>query len=142
MMNERVFDMRLTGRYSGAENDVAELRVELLEDGVWKTFNLENETAGFLVFVYSVFTCQHMHLRLGCTAHGVLLEQATGSIQLATTDDWHLVRIHVNFQCRSSAGHSASEHIQDITRRMINCPVSRNLRTGIDCQTVIAIDAR
>lgn len=136
-MSERVFEMRLACRYTGSENDMTGLEVELLEDGVWKAFNVENETAGFLIFVYSVFTCQHMHLRLGCAEHSLLLERATGSIHLVTSEDWQLERICIDFHCQSGSGTPTSEHIGDITRRMMNCPVSRNLVSSVDCKTVI-----
>ena len=139
-MSERVFDMRLTCRYSGSENDVAALQVELLEDDVWKAFNVDNETAGFLIFVYSVFTCQHMHLRLGCAEHNLLLETTTGSIHLVTSEDWEIEKIHVGFQCQSGSGTPTPGHISDITRRMMNCPVSRNLKPGVECETAIGID--
>lgn len=134
-MNERVFNMRLACRYTGSENDMVDLEVELLEDGTWKVFNLDTETAGFLVLVYSVFTCQHMHLRLGCAEHNLLLEAATGSIHLVANEDWYLAQIHVDFNCQPRSGSPTSEHISSITRRMMNCPVSRNLKSDVDCKT-------
>lgn len=48
-MSERNFHMRLSCRYEGQENNVIDLRVEVLEEGQWETFDLNVKSAGFWV---------------------------------------------------------------------------------------------
>lgn len=139
-MNDRVFEMRLDCRTSGTGNDISRLDVELFEDRSWKKFDLNVETAGFLVFVYAVFACQHMHLRGGAAEHNLLIESTVGSIRLVTDPDWYLKRIRIDFQSRLRSGTPTEDGIASITERMKGCPVSRNLGPGVDCETTVRFE--
>jgi len=64
MMSERNFQMRLTCGYTEPENTVEHLNVEVLDEGTWKKFDLNTMTPGFDIFIYALFTCQHMYFRV------------------------------------------------------------------------------
>jgi len=74
-MNERHFQMRLHGQYQEPENSVASLRVEIFAEEEWQMFDLNSGSAGFLIFVYAMLSCQHLYMRLNCAERGLLLER-------------------------------------------------------------------
>lgn len=127
-MSERIFKMQLSCGYQEPDNTVASLQVRVFKEEEWKDFELDTGTPGFLVFVYAVFSCQHMHLRLGCADRGLRLDTASGAIEIATTADWEITRLYVDFSAVLSAGEADAEDVATIIQRMKNCPVSRNLR--------------
>jgi uncharacterized OsmC-like protein len=126
-MKERSFKMRVFCDYQQPDNAVAGLSVEVFEENEWQTFELEPGSPGFLIFVYSVLSCQQMHLRLGCTDRGLQLASADGDIEITTTEDWIITRLRVSFTALLSAGQQSDEDTDIIIKRMKNCPVSRNL---------------
>ena len=84
-MQRHIFHMRLTCEYA-EENAIADLRVEHLEEGDWKSLELGTLTPGFLIFTYAVFTCQHMFLRANATERNLLLAASHGSILIDGVD--------------------------------------------------------
>ncbi|HYQ70890.1 MAG TPA: hypothetical protein VET88_03060 [Gammaproteobacteria bacterium] len=126
-MNERHFRMRLHGEYQEPENSIAGLRVEIFAEDDWQVFDLNSGSAGFLIFVYAILTCQHMYLRLNCAERGLLLETAEGYIHVTTTEDWELSDLQLEFNARLRSGVPAQDDLDHVVGRMENCPVSRNL---------------
>jgi len=126
-MSERVFRMQLSCDYQEPDNAVGRLQVKVCQDGEWKAFDLNAGSPGFLVFVYAVFSCQQMHMRLGCADRGLRLDSASGEIEVVTTEDWIITRLRVDFAARLKAGEADAEAVEAIIQRMKNCPVSRNL---------------
>lgn len=127
-MNEHSFQMRLVSHYEGTENTVTDLAVEVLEEGQWKDLDLNSRSPGFVIFVYSVFTCQHLYLRTNAAEQGLLMDHANGSIHMITTEDWSLKKLHVRFDVTLVSGSASSDEADYIIGRMKQCPVSRNLR--------------
>ena len=72
-MSDRSFRMRLACRYQDPDNTVSELTVENFEEGEWRDLGLNASSPGFLVFVYAVFTCQHLYFRSNCAERGLML---------------------------------------------------------------------
>jgi hypothetical protein len=126
-MNERHFQMRLHCTYQEPENSVASLRVEIFAEEEWQMFDLNSGSAGFLIFVYAILSCQHMYMRVNCAERGLLLETAGGYIHVTTTEDWLLSDLRVEFSGRLRSGTPAQDDLDYIIGRMENCPVSRNL---------------
>jgi hypothetical protein len=126
-MNERHFQMRLHGQYQEPDNSVASLRVEIFAEEDWQMFDLNSGSGGFLIFVYSILSCQHMHMRLGCAGRGLLLDSAEGYIHVTTTEDWMLSDLRVEFTGNLRSGAPTQDDIGYLVERMANCPVSRNL---------------
>ena len=126
-MTERTFDLRLTCVYAEPDNTVTELAVEHYENGAWRPFELGTRTPGFLVFVYAIFTCQHLYLRTNCAERGLILQSAIGSIHLVTTEDWEAMSLRVDFEGRLRQGAASTEAIRYVIERMGQCPVSKNL---------------
>jgi uncharacterized OsmC-like protein len=136
-MNERVFRMQMSCDYQEPDNTVARLQLKVFQDGEWKAFDLNAGSPGFLVFVYAVFSCQQMHLRLGCVDRGLRLDSASGEIEMVTTEDWIITRLHVAFAAQLKTGEAGAEDVETIIQRMKNCPVSRNLTFSPHSETTL-----
>src|SRR5512143_3541906 len=127
-MNERSFRLRLSCRYEDPDNSVVDLKVEILADRQWEALDLDAYTPGFLLFVYTIFTCQHRYLRINCAEKGFRLESATGSIDLLASEDWVVQKLHVRFDVHLISGVPMREDVEYIVERMRQCPVSKNLK--------------
>jgi hypothetical protein len=138
-MTERSFQMRLFCRYAQPDNAVADLKVEVLADGQWKDFDLNPETAGFLVLVYAIFSCQHLYLRTNCAEQGLLLDSAEGAIELVASEDWEVQKLHINFDIKLKSVPQYEGDLGYIIERMKQCPVSRNLKLITDSETVVRL---
>ena len=136
-MSERIFKMRISCGYKEPDNTVESQQVELFKGGEWTDFDLDTGTAGFLVFVYAVLSCQQMHLRLGCKDRGLKLASAAGDIEIATTADWIISRLRVNFSAELNSGEASEEDVATIIQRMKNCPVSKNLTFAPQAETTL-----
>ena len=136
-MSERVFRMRVFCDYKEPDNTVEGQRVELFKQNEWTDFELDTGTAGFLIFVYAVLACQQMHLRLGCKDRGLKLASAAGDIEIATTQDWTISKLRVNFSAILKAGEPGADDVEAIIRRMKNCPVSKNLTFASLAETTL-----
>ena len=134
-MSERIFKMRIFCDYKEPDNTVESQRVELFKEGEWTDFDLDTGTAGFLVFVYAVLACQQMHLRLGCKDRNLQLATAAGDIEIATTADWIISRLRVNFSALLNSGVASDEDVATVIQRMKNCPVSKNLTFSPQAET-------
>jgi uncharacterized OsmC-like protein len=138
-MTERSFQMRLFCRYAEPENAVADLKVEVLADGQWENFALNPGTAGFLVFVYAIFSCQHLYLRTNCAEQGLWLDSAEGAIELVASEDWQIQKLHIKFDIRLNSARPSGDDLNYIIERMKQCPVSRNLKLITDSETVVRL---
>ncbi len=136
-MSERNFHMQLSCRYEGSENNVDDLRVQLFEEAEWKDFDLNVKSAGFLIFVYAAFTCQHLYLRTNASERGLQIDSATGSIHMLTSEDWDLQKLRISFNAKLRSGRATKEDVDYIIGRMKQCPVSRNIRNLDDEQTIV-----
>jgi uncharacterized OsmC-like protein len=136
-MNERSFRLRLFCRYQEPDNSIADLDVEVLTDGRWEALDLTMHTPGFLLFVYTILTCQHRYLRTNCAEKGLQLESAVGSIDLLACEDWCVRKMHIRFDVRLKSGVLTQEDVDDIVARMEQCPVSKNLKAIPDARTEI-----
>jgi hypothetical protein len=127
-MTDRIFNMRLSCTYTGDENDIKQQETELLIDGMWQPFDLGFQSAGFLIFVYAIFSCQHRMYRVKSAKQALLLDSAHGSIHVTTDNDWKIKTLQVEFQGKLLTGKARQEDIDIITSAMKNCPVSINIR--------------
>ena len=137
--SEPIFNMRLSCTYADPDNSVAGLGVEVLGKDGWEAFELGTGTAGFLVFVYAVFNCQHMYMRLNCAERGLLLESASGTIDIRTNADWQVQQMHIGFTAKLKSGTPAPADIDYIIDRMQHCPVSINIREPADSKTTLVL---
>jgi len=139
-MNERSFRLRLYCRYEEPDNSVADLVVEVLADGRWEALELNVHTPGFLLFVYTILSCQHRYLRSNCTEKGFRLESAHGSIDLLASEDWLVRKMHIRFDLRLKSGAPTREDLDYMVSRMEQCPVSKNLKAIPDGRTELFLD--
>ena len=139
-MSNHEFHMRLFSRYADSDNAIAELKVEVLTGSGWEVLDLDTRTAGFLLFVYTIFTCQHMHLRTNCAERGLVLESSTGMIELIADADWQIRKLHVDFRAVLESGAPGADDAVDIAERMQQCPVSRNLVRIADVSVELQLD--
>ena len=127
-MTGRIFNMRLSCTHTGDENDIKQQETELLVDGMWQPFHLGIQSAGFLIFVYAIFSCQHRMYRVKSAKQALLLDSARGSIHVTTDNDWKIKTLQVDFEGKVLTGKARQEDIDIITSAMKNCPVSVNIR--------------
>lgn len=114
--------------YQGNNNAVDELVVEHHTQGRWQPLALDTATPGFDIFVYSVLTCQHLYFRVNCAERGLMLDSATGSIEVGADADWNIESLRIEFDGRLGCGQASQQIIDALVERMRQCPVSRNLR--------------
>ena len=138
-VSEHIFRLRLSCTYTDPDNTVASLVVELLGKEGWEPFELGAGTPGFLIFVYAVFNCQHMYMRLNCAERGLLLASASGSIDVRANADWVVQQMHLTFTGKLKSGTLAEDDLGYIVDRMKHCPVSMNIREAPDSRTTLAL---
>ena len=138
-MNDRSFRVRLSCRYEDPDNGVAALGVEVLADGAWEPLDVNTQTPGFVLFVYTILSCQHRYLRTNCAEKGFRLESAIGSIDLLASEDWLVQSMHIRFDLHLRSGTPTREDMDYIVGRMEQCPVSKNLKPIPDSRTEVFI---
>ena len=131
--------MRLSCGYQVPDNEIDILEVEIFEKGEWQVLDLHTKTAGFLVFVYAIFTCQHLYLRTNAKECGLILKSSTGSIKVEASENWVLQKLHVQFDIELESGEAKEENLTWIQDRMRHCPVSINLGDIPDSQTLVRL---
>ena len=136
-MAKHSFKMRLNCRYETSDNTVAKLKVENFEDDEWHDFELGFKLPGFLIFVYAILNCQHLYMRTNAGERGLLLDSASGSIDILADDDWALQKLHIHFEARLAAGKPSTEDTEYIIDRMQHCPVSINIKDIPDSRILL-----
>jgi len=134
-MNKHVFNLRMSTAYAPKDNEIASLETQVLENNAWTTFDLNVKTPGFLIYVYSIFTCQHLFLRTNASERYLVFDSSRGEILVEASEDWFLEKVHVSFVVSLVSGHASNDNIEYIISRMKQCPVSKNLPQNIDIQT-------
>jgi len=128
--------MRLRCRYRGDDNAIEDLAVELLEDGGWQPFVLDAFRPGFLIFLFSLFNCQHLYLRANAAERGLLLDRGEGSFEAHADADWRLQTVRLHFRVSLRSGAPGEDDRAYIIERMRRCPVSVNVPVP-DSDTVV-----
>jgi len=136
-MSKHIFNLRMTVDYGPTENEIASLQVDVLNENEWETLELNTTTPGFLIFVYSIFTCQHMFLRTNATERKLAFKSSRAELLVETSEDWLLEKVYVKFIVKLSAGEANDDDTDYIVSRMQHCPVSKNLPQGIDIDTSV-----
>ena len=134
-MSKHIFKLRMKSTYTSSENDVDSLDVEMLEENEWKTLDLDTRTPGFLVYVYSIFTCQHMFLRTNGTERNLVYASSHGNILVEAGEEWFLEKIDISFNVKLTSGKPDDEDVSYIISRMQQCPVSKNLPQNLETHT-------
>ena len=139
-MNKHIFNLRLSAAYESSDNNLASLDVQVLGDDGWEPLDLNTTTPGFLIYVYSMFTCQHLYLRTNATERDLKLATAQGEILVEASEDWFLEKVDVTFKVELAAGDADAAAIDYIISRMKQCPVSKNLPSNIEVLTHVNIN--
>ncbi len=139
-LSERTFSMRMQCSYEGDANAIASLVVEHEVEGQWQPLELGLTTPGFDIFVYAVFTCQHLYFRVNCAERGLVLNSAEGSIVIGAGADWNMETLQVHFSGRLGSGQASQDDIDSIVARMKQCPVSRNLVEVPDARSSVILN--
>jgi len=135
MVNKHIFNIRLTAAYESSENKLGAMEVQVLGENGWEALDLNTMTPGFLIYVYSMFTCQHLFLRTNATERGLVLSTAQGEIRVEASEDWLLEIVEVKFSVQLASGEADAADVDYIISRMKQCPVSKNLPQNIEIQT-------
>ena len=130
--------MRLSCAYETEDNNPVNLSVETItEDKGWQPLDLNTLTPGFLIYVYSMFACQHMFLRNKSKDKNVVLKTAQGEIKVRANEDWLLQDVAIHFDATAVSGVLDEDTIDYIISGMKACPVSKNMPAGIEIQTSV-----
>ena len=136
-MSKHIFNLRMAVDYGPTENEIATLLADVLNENEWETLDLNTTTPGFLIFVYSIFTCQHMFLRINATERKLAFKSSRAELLVEASEDWLLEKVYVKFIVKLAAGKANENDIDYIVSRMQQCPVSKNLPQGIDIETSV-----
>ena len=136
-MSKHIFNLRMNASYSPTENEIATLNVEVLADDEWTALELNTLTPGFLIYVYSMFTCQHMYLRTNGTERNLAYASSKGSILVEASEDWFLEKVDVRFAVKLASGEANKDNTGYIVSRMKQCPVSKNLPENLEVHTSV-----
>ena len=139
-MSQHKFHLRLSCRYRDPDNTIDTLDVEVLTGDGWQPLELNPLSPGFLLFVYTLFHCQHTYMRLNCAERKLMLEAADGSIDVVASEAWELEQLHINFSGRLKSGSPVEGDIDYIVDRMQHCPVSMTLKPVDDSHTGLRLD--
>ena len=139
-MSQHEFHLRLSCRYRDPDNTIDALDVEVLTEEGWQRLDLNPLSPGFLLFVYTMFHCQHTYMRLNCAERKLMLESAEGRIDVMASEAWEVEQLHIDFSGRLKSGRPAEGDTDDIIDRMQHCPVSMNLRSFSDSRTALRLD--
>ena len=126
-MSKHEFHLRLNCTYESSENKVSVLDVEVFTEHGWRPLELSEASPGFLIYVYSIFTCQHTYLRLNAGENGLIIDSAEGELKLQASEEWLLESIDITFDVKLKSGTATDEKTALIIERMKQCPVSLNL---------------
>ncbi len=139
-MSKHTFSLRMAATYRPPENEIATLDVDVQIDDEWTALELGATTPGFLIFVYSIFTCQHTYLRTNGAERNLNYGSSQGSIWLEASEDWLLEKIDLRFDVKLAAGDADEDDVAYIVSRMKQCPVSRNLPSDIEAHTRVGFE--
>jgi len=134
-MSKHIFHLRLNCTYESSENKVSVLDVEVFTENGWQPLELNEASPGFLIFVYSIFSCQHTHMRIQAGENGLMIDSAEGDLKLLASDDWRLESIDVAFSVKLKSGIVTDEKTGLIIEHMQRCPVSVNLPADVVINT-------
>lgn len=138
-MSKHIFRLRMSASYGSSENDIASLDVQLLNENEWEALDLNTKTPGFLIYVYSIFTCQHMFLRTNGSERNMAFASSQGEILVETSEEWIMEKVDVRFDVKLVAGEASTDNIDYIISRMKLCPVSKNLPQAIESHTIVEL---
>jgi uncharacterized OsmC-like protein len=136
-MSKHTFNLRLTASYETSENKIGAMDVQVLSENGWEALDLNTLTPGFLIYVYSMFTCQHLYLRTNATERELVLASSQGEIRVEASKDWLLEKVEVKFSVNLSSGEASKDNVDYIISRMKQCPVSKNLPRNIEIHTKV-----
>lgn len=139
-MSERNFNMRMKTIYEGNTNTIENIVVDHKVDNDWQPLDLGLTSPGFDIFVYAVFTCQHMYFRVNCAERNLELRSAEGSIVIGTDHDWNMDTLQVHFSGELRRGQATPDDIDYIVSRMRQCPVSINLHKVTDAESTVILN--
>jgi uncharacterized OsmC-like protein len=136
-MSKHNFHLRLNCTYESSENKISVLDVEVSTEDGWQPLELSEASPGFLIYAYSIFTCQHTYMRLNAGENGLIIDSAEGELKLQASEEWLLESIDVAFDVKLKSGTVTDEKTALIIERMKQCPVSLNLPTHVAVNTTM-----
>lgn len=139
-MTDRKFHLRLSCGLETEKNSPSNLVVEVLIAKEWKAFKPSVETAGFLLFVYALFSCQLRYMRTNCAERNIVLASTKGDLELVAGEFWDVKSVFVRFRSVLKSGSPTADDIAYFKDRMKHCPVSTNLSEQVDMRHDISFE--
>lgn len=137
-MTDRRFKFHVQGEYATREHTIAKLTYEHLTGDGWRRYDPENYTAGFLVFLYALFNCQHMYFRMKTAERNIQISKVSGTLDAETKENWELTRLDIHIDGQLVSGKPTEDDLAYIVDCMEHCPASVNLKFG-NVRTTVAI---
>lgn len=139
-MNTKQFHLRLHAGYQGSDNTLDDLAVEILNEGKWEAMDLNIRSAGFLLFINGLFSCQHLYMRANSAECNLQLSSASGELYVETDENWEITQAQVSFVARLKSGEATDEALEYIIERMHHCPVSTNFPEAVMLQVSVTYE--
>ncbi len=139
-MADRNFHLRLNCDFESAKNNPKDLAVDVLVAHKWEAFKPCVETAGFLLFVYALFSCQLRYMRVNSAERNIALESSVGELELVAGEFWDVKKVFVSFKSVLKSGQPTADDIAYIKERMTHCPVSSNLPDSVDVHSDVSFE--
>ena len=127
-MSDLTFQMLLQCHYTGDENDIDQLHIEHLVENDWQELELNINSPGFDIFIYSVLTCQNTHFKNNAAEYGLLLDSCEGLITVIADEHRSISTMNIEFKGKLKSGNATQDAVDSIVARMRLCPVSINLK--------------
>jgi len=126
-MSARHFNLKLQATYSGSENKIDDLELQVLHDDEWEPLKLDISSPGFLLFINGLFSCQHLYMRTNSAERDLVLLSSHGEMKIIAGEFWDIQQAEVSFDARLLSGEPSEDDLAYIIERMHHCPVSANL---------------
>jgi hypothetical protein len=139
-MTNRQFHLRLNASYQGSDNTLDDLSVEVLNKDEWEALDLNIRSAGFLLFINGLFSCQHLYMRTNSAECDLQLGSSSGELFVETDENWEITQAQVSFVARLVSGEASDDDLEYIIERMHHCPVSTNLPESVLLQVSVTYE--
>jgi len=110
------------------ENEDAPCLCSRFVDGAWQQFTLNNQTKGYLIFIYAILKCQHFSILVNLLYNKIDIIKLTTDFNIEISKDWKLVTGTIEFDVKTNTNKVLQPgSISSMLKLASGCPVSRNV---------------
>lgn len=112
----------------------------MLNKGEWEALDLNINSAGFLLFINGLFSCQHLYMRSNSAERNLHFASSNAELFVETDENWEITQAQVSFVAKLKSGEATDDDLEYIIERMHHCPVSTNLPESILIQISVSYE--